>query len=151
MHYEIDGDISELYKSDFPHSMNTREYQDYCGEFPPISMYSLDGMSSSDKQSFIEWQQSKIGEIFDFQKEILNYCRLDVTILRLACLKFRKLIMDISTVQSDDGIVLGVVDVFAHVTIASACMQIYKVNFMEEYYDVTLCDGRNGEVVLKGG
>ena len=60
--------------------MNTKEYQDYTGEFPPLSMYSLDRMPSSDRAAFISWHDSQRGKFFDFQKELLAYCRLDVTI-----------------------------------------------------------------------
>ena len=89
--------------------MNTKEYQDYAGEFPPLSMYSLDRMPSSDRAAFISWHDGQRGKFFDFQKELLAYCRLDVTILRLACLKFRQIIKDITTVTTDDGEVLGIV------------------------------------------
>ena len=148
---ELDGDVHELAKGDFPHLMNTKEYQDYCGTFPTLAMYNVNAMPVKERETFIEWHKKQSGKVFNFQKELLSYCKLDVTILRLACLKFRDIITEITTIKSDDGDVLGVLDVFAHVTIASACMQIFRVNFIEEYYDVTLCDGRGGKALFKTG
>lgn len=55
-------------------------------------------MSARDRQDFLTWYDEKRerDEIFDFAKEILEYCRSDVDILRQACLKFREILMNIT-------------------------------------------------------
>ena len=49
-------------------------------------------MSVIERRNFLEWYNDKKEEryVFDFQKEILKYCKQDVKILRLACLSFRE-------------------------------------------------------------
>jgi len=59
--------------------------------------------------------------------------------------------MHVTKVYDDFGEVTGLVDPFAHVTIASACMQIYRVNFIEELYSVTTYDGHSGTASFKSG
>ena len=49
-------------------------------------------MGVIERKKFLEWynDQKIHGYIFDFQKEILKYCKQDVNIVRLACLAFRE-------------------------------------------------------------
>lgn len=138
-------------KGDFPHLMNTRDNQNYVGPFPPLSMYNTNNMTSEEKNSFIQWHTKQVNKEFDLQREMLSYCRMDVTILRLACVRFRDLFMEITTIKDCDGNVTGFVDPFAHITIASACTQIYRVNFLREYYNIELNDGRCGIATFKSG
>lgn len=148
---DLTGDISELQKGDFPHLMNTRANQNYVGPFPPLDMYCMGHLNAADKENFKQWHAAQTGKSFDLQAEMLAYCRLDVVILRLACMRFRQLFLDITTVTDVDGTVTGFVDPFAHVTIASACMQIYRVNFITEHYDLELSDLRSGPGTYKSG
>ena len=57
--------------------------------------------------------------IFDFKKEILEYCRSDVDILRRVIMKLR-----------EDFIQLENIDLLRYITIASICMKIYHSNYM---------------------
>jgi hypothetical protein len=146
-----DINITEITKGDFPHKMNTRENQNYIGEWPSLQMYGVDFMSDANREKFIQWHSEQQGKIFDLQAELEAYCKVDVSILRMACIKFRDLIMEITKQVDVDGEILGQVDPFAQITIASTCMQIFRVNFIEEYYYVTLSDGRAGSAVFKSG
>lgn len=151
---ELDIDpatVAELRKGDFPHLMNTRDHQQYVGPFPPLSMYSIDRMGADEREHFIAWHSTQTGKVFDLQAEMLAYCRLDVVILRLACMRFRNLFMAVTTMRDSSGEVTGVVDPFAHITIASACMQIYRVNYIEELHSVTTADGLSGTASFKSG
>ena len=148
---ELSGNIEELRKGDFPHKMNTRANQSYRGPFPPISMFGVDSMNKQDKEMFTTWHAQQVDKTFDLQEEMLAYCKLDVTILRLACTRFRQIFMDITTVSDDNGDVLGYVDCFAHATIASACMQVFRVNYIEEYHDIVTKDQGEGRAIFKGG
>ena len=60
--------------------------------------------------------------LFDFQKEILKYCRSDVDILRKCCLLFREML------RKETGI-----DPFERsLTIASYCHEVYRTNFLKK-------------------
>jgi G:T-mismatch repair DNA endonuclease (very short patch repair protein) len=148
---EVENGDKGLKKGDFPHKLNKSDMQNYKGEWPSLDAYDVDLMQESERESFISWHSEQQGKVFDLQKELLEYCRIDVTILRLACMKFRDLIMDITTVRGVDGEVTCRVDPFAHITVASMTMQIFRHNFMEEHHDVILSDGRGGTAVFKGG
>ena len=57
--------------------------------------------------------------VFDFKKEIVEYCRSDVDILRRDMMKLR-----------EDFIQLENIDPFRYITIGSVCMTIYRSNYM---------------------
>ena len=76
--------IEELEKGYFPHLLN------YVGPIPPTPYYSPNGMSPKDRVAFLAWHASKkeSNYVFNFDEEILSYCRSDVDILRRCCLEF---------------------------------------------------------------
>ena len=57
--------------------------------------------------------------VFDFQKEIIEYCQSDADILRRGMMKLR-----------EDFIQLENIDPLRYITIASVCMTIYRSNYM---------------------
>ena len=57
--------------------------------------------------------------VFDFQKEIIEYCRSDVDILRRSIMKLR-----------EDFIQLENIDPLRYITIAGVCMTICRSNYM---------------------
>ena len=86
---------------------------------PPIEMYAANSMSASDRSTFLAWynEQISIGYVFNFQEEIVKYCKQDVNILRQACLNFRSNFMKFN------------VDPFVEcVTIASSCLRVFRKN-----------------------
>ena len=78
--------LSELAKGYFPHHFNIEANQNYEGPLPDGSYYSPDStcMSSGDRTKFYAWHNElkDSNYIFNFQEEILKYCRSDVDILR---------------------------------------------------------------------
>ena len=60
--------------------------------------------------------------VFDFQHEILTYCRSDVDILRRCCLEFRELFRDVTDIDPFKSCL----------TIASACNLVFRTNFLKE-------------------
>ncbi|XP_031635355.1 uncharacterized protein LOC116348474 [Contarinia nasturtii] len=110
-------------KGHYPHYFNTAENFNYVGPIPNIEYYDPDSMKPKDKQKFIEWynEESANNILFDNKRELIAYCVQDVTILRLACLKFRSMMIPLTHV-----------DPFNQVTVASTCMKVYKTNFLEE-------------------
>ena len=116
--------LIELKKSYFPHFFNRKENQSYVGPLPPIENYDPDGMTSKEHQEFVRWY----GELkhndftFDLQKDIVEYCRSDVDILRRCCLEFKQLMEETCNL-----------DPFKHcITIASTCNRVFRQEFLEE-------------------
>jgi hypothetical protein len=118
-------------KGDFPHYFNIGANWNYVGPYPPPEMYGVDAKNTSERSTFCEWHRQQEGKLFNFQEEMLHYCRGDVNLLREGCLQFRKLMMEIT-----DG-----VDPFQYVTIASVCMAIYRGKLMPVEYKVKVDDG----------
>ncbi|XP_044594829.1 uncharacterized protein LOC123272194 [Cotesia glomerata] len=125
------GFEDKMRKGYFPHFFNTRANQDYIGVMPDKQFYGFNSMSEksahpkkSEKEEFLEWYENRVNtnNNFNFKEEILHYCKLNVSILRLACSKFRKLILD-----------CGNVCPFTEcTTIASTCMLFYRRNYLKE-------------------
>ena len=110
-------------KGYFPHLFNTIDNQEYVGPLPDAKFYCPDTMSTKEREEFYRWynELATSDYIFDFKKEIIEYCRMDVEILRRACLSFRKIFID-----------LGKTDPFVDATtIASACSHLYRKNFLK--------------------
>ena len=139
-------DLQELKKGWFPHYFNTRENQNYVGPYPDAKDYGYDIMSEKERSELVAWLSERENEIFDFRKEMLQYCRSDVDILRQACMKFRHLLM---SATGEEKVVLnkkgkeekqwvGAVDPFDSVTIASVCMNVFRTKFLEETWRVKL-------------
>ena len=109
-----DGNYREhpLAKGFFPHLFNRLENQQYVGPLPPVEDYMPLAMSKDKKKEFDKWYKEQIRKnvIFDFRRELVEYCKLDVTILRLGCQTFQELFIRESHFNP-----------FEHPTIASAC------------------------------
>ena len=112
--------------------MNKKEFFSYRGGYPAAELYSPDYMSPEERSEFMAWHKGKLdsGEQFDFQREILDYCRSDVDILRKACLKFREIILNVTgreeVFYDENAGAPDSVDPFSQITIASVCMKIFK-------------------------
>ena len=78
-------------------------------------------MKPDERAKFLKWYDDRVSEnyIFDFKKEILEYCRSDVDIFRRGVMKLR-----------EDFIQLENIDPLRYITIASVCMTIYRSNYM---------------------
>ena len=132
----------------FPHYFNNRENQNYVGPYPDAKDYGYDFMGEKERIELVEWLKQRKCEVFDFRKEILEYCRSDVDILRQACLKFRHLLMNATGEEKEvingkgktEKRWFGAVDPFDSVTIASVCMNVFRSKFLEETWKVQLYD-----------
>ena len=123
--------LSEAKKGFFPFLFICPQNMNYVGPYPDSRYYVPEYMSTSRKKEFARWYSEKINQrdTFDFAEEMLSYCRSDCDILRRACLEFRRLIM--STGDGDAS-----PDPFLSVTIASACMTIYRSQYLEETWSI---------------
>ena len=137
--------LEQLKKGWFPHYFNRRGNEKYVGAIPPTTDYGIDQMSTSEREEFLKWHSSQKDSIFDFKREITEYCQSDVTILREACMKFRQLMLSCTTDDTEDLEENGrhpkktnSVDPFKYTTIASVCMAIYKTKFYKETHRVVV-------------
>ena len=81
-------------------------------------------MSSRDRDKFFIWYKQRIeeGGEFDLKKEMTDYCKQDVQILRLACVVFRNMYFHEFKVEP----------FIECTTIASTCMRVFRKNFLKE-------------------
>lgn len=109
-------------KGYYPHFFNTPENFEYEGPIPHANFYGVDAMKEPERKRFLEWYNVEKcnGIIFNNKNELIKYCRQDVNILRLACIKFQTLLIQLTDV-----------DPFDQITIAGTCMAIFKCNYLE--------------------
>ena len=76
--------MNELKKGYFPHYFNKECNKNYVGPMPSKKHYGYNQMKPDGRAKFFKWYDDCVSEnyIFDFKKEILEYCRSDVDILR---------------------------------------------------------------------
>ena len=111
--------MTELKKGFFPHYFSKTCHKNSVGSIPSKKHYGYNQMKPNERAKFFKWYEERASEnyVFDFEKEILEYCKLDVDILRRSMMKFR-----------EDIIQLGNIDPLRYITIASVCMTIYRSN-----------------------
>ena len=146
-------DLTEMKKGYFPHLFNKTENKHYVSSYPKPEYYGVDYMSSKERTEFEKWYPSKKNEVFDFQKELREYCISDVDILRKGCMKFREIMMSVTSTKkiNDKGETMEHpgLDPFDHVTIASACQAVYRELFLEEEYETYLTDRITSETTKR--
>ena len=120
--------LKELKKGYFPHFFNSPENQNYVGKYPDLKFYGADLLNHKERENLILWHSKQNG-IFDLQKELLDYCKSDVDILKQSCIAFRNLFLEITKRDESDKGVDPFVD---SLTLASACHLVYRRNFMPE-------------------
>ena len=113
-------DIPDKMKGTFPHLFNTPANYDYDGLLPPLHYYSPDSMKADARRKLLEWHADHSSDRFVFADELKAYCEADVDLLRAGCMKFR------NSFISSTG-----VDPFAQMTIASACMAVFRKNHLK--------------------
>ena len=91
---------------------------------PASPYYNPNGMSPTARETFLEWHTTKKEKnyVFNFQDDILTYCRSNVDILRRCCLQFRELIRDVTEIDPFEKCL----------TIASACNLACRTNYLQE-------------------
>ena len=139
-------ELKELKKGFFPYYFNTPENQNVvlCN-LPEMKFYDSDSMSNTRREEFLNWYSEHKHDVFDFSKEIHEYCLSDVKILMEGCIKFRDLVM---SVTGDEILELNLeemiykkklynsIDPFSFLTIASVCLGISRSNFLREQWKV---------------
>ena len=121
----------ELCKGYFPHFFNKDENQEYVGPIPCQDDYGVNYMKPEAREKFMTWHQEQVDNnyVFDFQKEILKYCRSDVDILAKCCLLYRELFRKATDTGNDET---GLDPFDSVTTIAAYCMQVYRTKFLQK-------------------
>ena len=107
-------------KGTFPHMFNVSDNYNYVGPLPALRYYDPNGMKEPLRTQLIEWHKDHENDVFDFAKEIHEYCKADVQLLKSGCIKFRNAFI------TDTGI-----DPFQSCTIAGACMNILRTSHLK--------------------
>ena len=116
--------LTEQKKGFFPHFFNIPENQEYVGRIPARDYYDPDSMSPKRKAEFEEWYTERLADpeyIFDFQRELIEYCRSDVKLLQDGCEVFCK----------EFAVISGFNPMEKCLTIASACNLYYRMNCLQ--------------------
>ena len=121
----------ELCKGYFPHYFNKDENQEYVGPIPCQDDYGANYMKPEAREKFMAWHQEQVENnyVFDFQEEILKYCRSDVDILAECCKLYREM-FKLATDTTNDETGLDPFD--SATTIAAYCMQVYRTKFLQK-------------------
>ena len=117
------GEI-ELCKGYFPHLFNKEKNQDYIGPIPCQADYGVNFMKPEARETFLAWHKEQVESnyLFDFEKEIIKYCRSDVDILRKCCMQFREMLREITGIDPFEKCL----------TIASYCHEVYRTNYLKK-------------------
>ncbi|KAL3108814.1 hypothetical protein niasHT_014990 [Heterodera trifolii] len=109
----------------FPYAFNRKEnYTHRMENLPDESEYEPGTMKADKYEKFKKWYNDNKKTPFYLPDELRAYCLNDTEILLKALIKFRQILMN----EITDG--FGVVPISC--TIASACMNIFKAQFMED-------------------
>ncbi|TPX53505.1 DNA-directed DNA polymerase [Powellomyces hirtus] len=114
-------------KGHFPHWF--KGGMDYVGPLPDLEDYGFDAYPVDKRLEARKWykrllRSSRDGTyVFDYKKELVEYCKNDVDILAASIKLFKELLL----LATD-----GNIDPWAYPTIASACMSTYRSMFMPE-------------------
>ena len=68
--------MNELKKGYFPHYFNKECNKNYIGPMPSKKHYGYNQIKPDERAKFLKWYDDRVSEnyIFDFKKEILEYC-----------------------------------------------------------------------------
>ena len=128
--------IKEMKKGFFPHSYNTVEHQNnVLLRLPDKKFYDLENMSVETKKEFLKWYEEHEYDVFNFQKEMEEYCISDVDILLKTCWKFkhwfkfqagRRTELKNLELLMVEAIQKNSVDYFSFLALFKVCMGIFK-------------------------
>ena len=121
----------EMCKGYFPHFFNKDENQDYVGPMPCQDDYGVNYFKPEAREAFMTWHQEQVDNnyVFDFQHEILKYCRSDVDILAECCKLYREMLKEATDTGNDET---GIDPFDTATTIAGYCMQVYRTKFLQK-------------------
>lgn len=114
-------DQSQFKKGFFPYRFNIPENQCYIGPIPAKEFFDPHMMSPRKKHEFEQWYSKQTDLVYDFAKELLEYCQSDVRILAKAIEAYMSEQMRFKPINP-----------FSCTTIASYAMKMYRTYYMPE-------------------
>ncbi|KAK3929395.1 putative DNA polymerase [Frankliniella fusca] len=116
--------LTELKKGHWCFLANTPEFYTYEGPLLAKEYYCPSGIKSKAYQEFIEWYNNltENNYVFNFRRELFDYCISDVTILQQACQSFRELFTEKAEFDP----------MFNCISLSSACMAAFRRNFLKK-------------------
>lgn len=137
-------DTTHLKKGFFPYSFNTPENQNYIGPIPDALYFDPAMMSSKKRQEFERWHQEQRLQsvVYDFQRELLEYCQSDVRILAAAIEAYMCQQMKVKPINP-----------FSCLTIASYAMKMYMTYYMppDQIFRLNLDEQDDISLAMHGG
>ncbi|KAK3929617.1 putative DNA polymerase [Frankliniella fusca] len=114
--------LHELKKGHMPFLANKPEFYTYEGPMLDKEFYCFSYVKSKAATDFSKWYEEMVasGYVFNFRRELIEYCISDVTILRQSCTAFRKLFEKKA----------GFDPMFNCITLSAACMAAFRRNFL---------------------
>lgn len=114
--------LKDKVKGFFPYLFNTPENQNYVGPLPEKAMFGEIANASNSKE-FDTWYEefTTSGRVFNLRHDTIAYCKSDVDLLRAGCLSFQSSF--IATTERDP---------FESITIASACLKVFRQHHLVE-------------------
>ena len=84
--------LTELKKGFFPHLFNTPDQQQYVGRTPNLEFYDPDGMVAKKREELTRWHSDQVRRnvSFHFRREMIDYCKSDVALLKAGCEAFQR-------------------------------------------------------------
>ena len=117
--------LEQLKKGWFPHTFSKLENLQYEGKIPALHYYEPQYMDKDEKKACEDWHAEEVakGEVWNFKKGLLEYCKSDVKLLKEGCLKFAE----------DTKRDAGFNPLLQCITIASICHYFWR-NFADGAY-----------------
>jgi hypothetical protein len=105
-------------KGFFPHKFNTPEHQEYIGTMPPKEYYEPEAMKEDRLKVFEAWyaKESLQAIEWNFQEQLLSYCRSDTLLLARGLEKYDELMRDLNRDISP----------LTNVTLASYALTVFR-------------------------
>ena len=115
---------NSMKKGVFPHLFNKKKNFEYIGKIPDIEYFEIDYMKVPEAENIKKWHQQCISSnfIFNFKKELIEYCKNDVDILLKSMKVFQKLFSDTT----------GIDPLTRCFTLASIGLETFKSKFLKE-------------------
>ena len=141
--------LDNIRKGTFPVFFNKKENWDYVGPLPDPSYYGVNTMKPKSREQFLSWYGEQEGQVFDFRKEIFQYCEDDVNILQESCNAFRtwllsitskEIVLDVGEGGERKTKIIGI-DPFRYNTLAGVCMAVFRYLFLTEEFEVETEEG----------
>lgn len=114
------GLSSEFNKGFFPYLFMSFDNWDYIGSLPEEKYFGVHENDEERYKEFRQWYEENKNANYNLREQAILYCLKDVTLLRLGCLKFLDMIIELSEINP-------FVECF---TLAQLALTIYRKKFM---------------------